>query len=122
MRPTFPRLTEEETPVSRPRLVTVAHGTRNPDGPPVVDALVRAVARRLPGVEVVGSYVELAEPSFASVMAASRGPSIVVPLLLSTGYHVKHDLPATALSSPFPVTVTMRETSASPCSTARAMA
>lgn len=106
MYPTSATVTKEETPVYRPRLVTVAHGTRHPDGPPVVDALVRAVARRLGGVEVVGSYVELSEPSFASVMAAAEGPSVVVPLLLSTGYHVKHDIPVTARSSPHPVTVT----------------
>jgi sirohydrochlorin ferrochelatase len=89
--------------MSRPRLVTVAHGTRDEAGPPVVAALVRRVARRLPGVEVVESYVELCEPSYSSVMAAAQGPSVVVPLLLSSGYHVHHDLPETARRSPHPV-------------------
>ena len=89
----------------KPRLVTVAHGTRNAEGPPVIEALVRRVQRRLPDVGVIGSYVELTEPSFDSVMAAADGPSVVVPLLLSTGYHVNHDLPESARLSPFPVTI-----------------
>ena len=29
-------------------------------------------------------------------MAAQRGPTVVVPLLLSTGYHTNHDLPEMA--------------------------
>lgn len=86
-----------------PRLILVAHGTRNPDGPPAVRSLVRRVARRLPHVEVVESYVELAEPTFESVMASAQGPSVVVPLLLSVGYHVEHDLPRSAGLSGYPV-------------------
>ncbi|MFZ5846476.1 MAG: sirohydrochlorin chelatase [Actinomycetota bacterium] len=89
----------------RQRLVTVAHGTRDAAGPPAIRSLVRRVARRLPGVEVVESYVELCEPSFCAVMAAATGPSVVVPLLMSTGYHVNRDLPETARHSPCPVTL-----------------
>lgn len=89
----------------RPRLVTVAHGTRDPAGPPAIRSLVRRVARLLPGVEVVESYVELCEPSFGSVMAAATGPSVVVPLLLSTGHHVDRDLPEASRRSPCPVTL-----------------
>jgi sirohydrochlorin ferrochelatase len=90
----------------KPRLVTVAHGTRHPDGPSVISSLVSRVRRRLPDVDVAESYVELVEPAFESVMAAAEGPSIVVPLLLSTGHHVTHDLPGSAALSPFPVTLT----------------
>lgn len=36
-------------------------------------------------------------------MAQNEGPAIVVPLLLSTGYHVRHDLPRAMLQSPVPV-------------------
>lgn len=86
-----------------PRLILVAHGTRNPDGPPAVKALVRRVARRLPDVEVAESYVELVEPSFPSVMASAQGPSVVVPLLLSVGHHTEHDLPRAAALSRHPV-------------------
>ncbi|HEY0776237.1 MAG TPA: CbiX/SirB N-terminal domain-containing protein, partial [Nocardioidaceae bacterium] len=87
------------------RLVTVAHGSRDGEGPRAIRALVKRVGRRLAGVEVVESYVELVEPSFASVMATAQEPSVVVPLLLSTGYHVNVDLPEAARHSPFPVTM-----------------
>ena len=87
----------------KPRLVTVAHGTRAAEGPVTIHALVRQVARRMPNVDVVESYVELVEPSFSSVMERAEAPSVVVPLLLSTGYHVTTDLPAAALRSPYPV-------------------
>ncbi|HSE71211.1 MAG TPA: sirohydrochlorin chelatase [Nocardioidaceae bacterium] len=90
----------------RARLVTVAHGTRNAAGPEVVRALVRQVRRRLPSVDVAESYVELVEPSFSSVMTSSESPSVVVPLLLSTGYHVTTDLPESAALSPHEVTLT----------------
>jgi len=90
------------------RLVTVAHGSRNDDAQRAIRALLRQVARRLPEVEVVESYVELTEPSFASVMAASTEPLVVVPLLLSTGYHVNHDVPEAARLSQAPVTLARR--------------
>lgn len=89
----------------KPRLVAVAHGTRNPVGPRTIRSLMGQVRRRLPSVEVVDSYVELVEPSVSSVMAESQAPSVMVPLLLSTGYHVTHDLPSSAELSPHPVTM-----------------
>ena len=87
----------------KPRLVTVAHGTRAAEGPVTIHGLVRQVARRMPNVDVVESYVELVEPSFSSVMERAEAPSVVVPLLLSTGYHVTTDLPEAARRSPYPV-------------------
>jgi len=75
------------------RLVTVAHGTRHPTGNAIADRLTALAARRL-GTTGVASYVELCEPSLAEVLATSRTPTVVVPLLLSTGHHVRTDLPA----------------------------
>jgi sirohydrochlorin ferrochelatase len=72
------------------RLVTVAHGTRHRSGNEVARELTRRAGARL-GLPAVASYVELCEPSFSSVVAAPE-PSLVVPLLLSTGHHVRHDL------------------------------
>lgn len=89
----------------KPRLVAVAHGTRNPVGPTAIRSLMGQVRRRLPNVDVVDSYVELVEPSLSSVMSGSNGPSVVVPLLLSTGYHVTHDVPESAQLSEHPVTL-----------------
>jgi len=76
-------------------LVTVAHGTRHPTGNDVARAVTTAAGERL-GMTAVTSYVELSEPLFADVMAALTEPAVVVPLLLSTGYHVTVDLPRAA--------------------------
>jgi sirohydrochlorin ferrochelatase len=77
-------------------LVTVAHGTRTAAGNEVARALTTAAADRL-GLTGVAAYVELAEPLLADVAASSAAreePGVVVPLLLSTGMHVRSDLPA----------------------------
>ncbi|MPZ63026.1 MAG: sirohydrochlorin chelatase [Propionibacteriales bacterium] len=76
-----------------PDLVLVAHGTRDPQGPRVLDRLVSLVRAELPGVRTRLSYVELVPPLVEDVMTTVGRPTVVVPLLLSTGYHVKHDLP-----------------------------
>jgi sirohydrochlorin ferrochelatase len=85
-------------------LVTVAHGTRHPTGNDVARAVTAAAGERL-GMPAVTSYVELSEPLFADVMAGLSEPAVVVPLLLSTGYHVTVDLPRAAASAPVPVTL-----------------
>jgi sirohydrochlorin ferrochelatase len=81
------------------RLVTVAHGTRDAAGNRVAAEVTAAAERRL-GMTAVASYVELCEPSFASVVQGSREPTVVVPLLLSTGYHLRHDLPEAVAAAP----------------------
>lgn len=88
------------TPVRR--LVTVAHGTRTPAGNEVARELTQLAADLLE-VPAQGAYVELCEPLFADVMRDLEAPSTVVPLLLSTGFHVRHDLPTAAELSPVPV-------------------
>jgi sirohydrochlorin ferrochelatase len=87
----------------RPALVAVAHGTRDDAGPEVVADLLADVRRRLPGVDVITAWVELLTPGLREVMSGMERPGVVVPLLLSTGYHVSIDLPAAAALSPAPV-------------------
>ncbi|CAI9400960.1 sirohydrochlorin chelatase [Nocardioides sp. T2.26MG-1] len=72
------------------RLVTVAHGTRHEPGNDVARELTAAAALRL-GMPGVAAFVELASPLLSSVLDSDE-PSVVVPLLLSTGYHVREDL------------------------------
>ena len=76
-----------------PQLVTVAHGTRRPGGNETARAITEAAGRRL-GRPATTSYVELSEPLLSDVVAGLDGPAVVVPLLLSTGFHVREDLPA----------------------------
>jgi sirohydrochlorin ferrochelatase len=86
------------------RLVTVAHGTRHATGNGVAFAVTEAAGARL-GVPHVTSFVELSEPRYANVIAGSSEPTVVVPLLLSRGYHIGHDVPAPAGLAPAQVLV-----------------
>jgi sirohydrochlorin ferrochelatase len=76
-----------------PTLVAVAHGTRDPAGPEAVANLLDQVRRRLPGVDIITAWVELVSPGLDEVMSGMERPTVVVPLFLSTGYHVNLDVP-----------------------------
>lgn len=85
------------------RLLTVAHGTRHLPGNDVARRVTELAGLRL-GLPAMCSYVELAAPLFADAVAAPRpGTTVVVPLLLSTGYHLRHDLPAAVEAAASPV-------------------
>lgn len=86
------------------RLVTVAHGTRSAVGNQVALQLTAAAGERL-GVPATASYVELCEPLFETVVRRLDEPAIVVPLLLSTGFHMRTDLPAAVASASAAVTL-----------------
>ena len=93
-----------DSPVGRPRrrLVTVAHGTRKASGNRVAAEITRLAGDRL-GVEVVTAYVELCEPLLEDVLASSATPTVVLPLLLSTGFHLREDLPRACAGAGGPV-------------------
>ena len=57
------------------------------------------------GMRATAAFVELCEPSLPEVLAMSAEPVLVVPLLLSTGHHVRHDLPAALSAAAGPVTL-----------------
>ncbi len=80
----------------RPALVLTAHGTENPAGPAVFEALAGLVRDRLPGVHVRVAYVDVIGPTLTDVLAQEleQWPSAVVaPAFLGSGYHVKTDIP-----------------------------
>lgn len=85
--------------------MTVAHGTRVAPGNRIAADLT-AQASALLGVDATTSYVELCAPLVTDVLAASSAPTVVVPLLLSTGFHVKVDLPAALRGSHGPAALT----------------
>ena len=88
----------------RAALVLCAHGTRDPLGRATVGEVARAVADRLPGVEVLEAFVDVHGPEVDAVVArlpqapgsggagAAGVAGVVVPLLLSAGYHVHVDI------------------------------
>ncbi|WP_460721522.1 sirohydrochlorin chelatase [Microbacterium aureliae] len=79
---------------SIPALLAISHGTSSPAGQAAIAALVDAVAARLPDVTVRLGHVDVQQPDVpASLDALPEGqPVVIVPLLLSAGYHVRIDL------------------------------
>jgi sirohydrochlorin ferrochelatase len=80
--------------VTTPQLVLASHGTSSPLGQAAVAQLVAGVADALPGVRVLGCHVDVQAPDVATTLAgiADDSAAIVVPLLLSAGFHVYVDL------------------------------
>ncbi|MBT2483851.1 MULTISPECIES: sirohydrochlorin chelatase [unclassified Microbacterium] len=76
----------------RPTLLAVSHGTSDADGARAIAELVHAVAERLSDVDVRAAFVDVQEPDAVDALAAVVGPVVIVPLLLSSGFHVHHDL------------------------------
>jgi sirohydrochlorin ferrochelatase len=77
-----------------PALVAASHGTSSAEGRAAVAALVDAVRAAAPGIVVEDAFVDVQTPDVASVLDAlgTAHESVVVPLLLSAGYHVNVDL------------------------------
>jgi sirohydrochlorin ferrochelatase len=76
-----------------PALVTVAHGSRHPSSVPAIEALLGRVRALRPGLVVRAAYLEIVPPAVPDALAATPGAVVVLPLLLSTGYHAAVDLP-----------------------------
>ncbi|WP_432026693.1 sirohydrochlorin chelatase [Streptomyces sp. 1222.5] len=83
-----------------PALVLVAHGSRDSRAAVTVGALRDRVRELRPGLSVHLGHIELNEPLLPDTLAAlGDGPAVLVPLLLSRGYHVKQDIPAMAAAA-----------------------
>ncbi|MDO4919647.1 sirohydrochlorin chelatase [Kocuria sp.] len=86
---------------SSPVLLACAHGTRDPRGQRAVAALVAAVRDALPDTTVVDTWVDVQEPDLDSRTRELAGrDAVVVPLLLSAGYHVFVDMARAVKASP----------------------
>ncbi|MFL6127435.1 MAG: sirohydrochlorin chelatase [Mycobacteriales bacterium] len=77
-------------------LLCVAHGTQNSAGVHAVSQIVDVMHTARPALDVRLCWVELVEPDVPTALAAvpPARPVVVVPLLLSTGYHDRVDIPA----------------------------
>jgi sirohydrochlorin ferrochelatase len=80
------------------RLLLVAHGTASPAGAATIRALVDAVRVARPRTRVDLAFLDVIGPSLAESLDDT--PTVVVPLLLSTGYHVQTDIPALVAGHP----------------------
>lgn len=86
-----------------PPLVLVAHGSRDPRTLATVYALIDRVRELRPGLPVHLGHIELNEPLLPDTLASlgdqETDDAVLVPLLLSRGYHVKQDIPQMAAAS-----------------------
>ncbi|MFC4032295.1 sirohydrochlorin chelatase [Streptomyces polygonati] len=81
-------------------LLAVAHGTRDPEGVASYGTLLDRVRAMRPGLPVRLAFLDIAAPSLDRTLAGLRGEVVVVPLLLSAGYHVHVDIPASLAAAP----------------------
>ncbi|NEB04297.1 sirohydrochlorin chelatase [Streptomyces sp. SID13726] len=83
-----------------PALVLVAHGSRDPRTLDTVHRLLDQVREQRPGLPVHLGHIELNEPLLPDTLASlGTAEAVLVPLLLSRGYHVKRDIPEMAAAS-----------------------
>jgi sirohydrochlorin ferrochelatase len=87
-----------EPAISKPALLAIAHGSRDPRHAAALHGLLDAVQRARPGLLAELAFLDLCAPdvtdAFARLAASGAENIAVVPLFLSHGYHVGHDIPA----------------------------
>ncbi|MCU1530747.1 MAG: cobalamin biosynthesis protein CbiX [Arthrobacter sp.] len=83
-------------------MIACSHGTSNAVGAAEVHALRDAIAALRPGLDVREAYVDVQQPDLVDVVASlpAGKNAVVVPLLLSVGYHVKVDIARAVKSRP----------------------
>ncbi len=80
-------------------LVLCSHGTADARGQELVRRLAAAVRARA-STSVREAVVDVEDHRLEDVLGAVVGPAVVVPLLLSGGFHVHHDIVAAASARP----------------------
>jgi len=76
-------------------LVGCSHGTDNTDGREAIRSILTDVRALRPELDVREAFVDVQIPEVAAVVAdavAGGGEAVVVPLLLSVGFHVRVDI------------------------------
>ncbi|MGP7961481.1 sirohydrochlorin chelatase [Sanguibacter sp. A247] len=80
-----------------PVLVGCSHGTANLAGRAAITSILDDVRRLRPDLDVREAFVDVQQPEVTDVVhgaLAEAGRAVVVPLLLSVGFHVKVDVAA----------------------------
>ncbi len=95
-------MTSHLTDVGAPVLIACAHGTDNAQGRREINAVRAEISALRPELDVLEAYVDVQDPDLVDVVAAlpPNRPAVIVPLLLSVGYHVKVDIARAAASRP----------------------
>lgn len=77
-----------------PVLVGCSHGTDSHAGRAAIASILVDLVDLRPGLDVREAFVDVQQPELPDVVdgAVADAPTVVVPLLLSTGFHVKTDV------------------------------
>lgn len=88
--------------MNSPIMIACAHGTSSQLGAAEVNALREEIVALRPGLDVREAYVDVQQPELPHVVAglAAGESAVVVPLLLSVGYHVNVDIARAVRSRP----------------------
>ncbi|WP_081746627.1 CbiX/SirB N-terminal domain-containing protein [Arthrobacter sp. H5] len=90
--------------MTQPILIACSHGTSSPAGQAAVNRLREEMSELRPELDIREAYVDVQGPELPDVVAAlPEGRAVVVPLLLSVGYHVKVDIAQAVASRPHTV-------------------
>jgi len=83
-------------------MVACSHGTNNTEGRARINQLRADIAALRPGLTVLEAYVDVQEPALPDVVAGlpEGVRAVVVPLLLTVGYHVQVDIAQAVASRP----------------------
>jgi len=76
-----------------PVLLLALHGTRSIEGRATLDEIAARVRAARPELVVDLAFLDVLEPDLPAALAARPGPTVIVPALLSGGYHVVTDIP-----------------------------
>ena len=79
-----------------PTLLAVAHGSKHQAATATIRALASEVERLAPVLDIQVAFVQDAEPSLPEALDAAGPDVVIVPLLLSTGYHLTTDIAGAA--------------------------
>lgn len=80
-----------------PVLVGCSHGTDSVAGRAAIRSILDGVRAARPGLDVREAFVDVQQPEVGDVAAgatAAGGAAVVVPLLMSTGFHARVDIAA----------------------------
>ena len=92
---------ETDAEATAPILIACAHGTDDAVGRQVVRSIADDIRRRRPDLDVREAFVDVQEPALPDVVnGIPRGArAVIVPLLLSGGFHTAVDIAEAAASS-----------------------
>ena len=78
-----------------PALILTAHGSVDPRSATVAHALAGRIRRLRPWLDVRTAFLEHSEPNLAEVLSdVVSHRAVVVPMLLTSAYHARVDIPA----------------------------